>query len=391
MRVFCSLRSALKLAAVPVLAASLCTGAWAQVKLGVMVSSTGPGSIVGIPQKNSIQLLPKKVGDLTVEYVTLDDGSDPAITVNNVKKLLIEEKVDGLIGPSISPAAMAVLDFVANAKTPMIAAVGTDAVIKPMDDKRHWIFKTAQANGLILAVTIEHMKANGVKKLGLMRLADALGEEWARTLLPLIKDAGIELVADERFQRSDTSVTGQTLRILAARPDAVLVAAAGGSAVLANVALRDKNYKGAVYQTNGAATDEFPKLGGRQVEGTLMVAGPLQAVGDLPADNPIKKVADSYIKQYTDTFKVRPSTFGSNVYDAGLILERAIAVAAKVAKPGTAEFRSALRDAIEQTKDLVGTQGVFTITPENHNGMDGRSALLMVVRDGKWRALSAVK
>jgi branched-chain amino acid transport system substrate-binding protein len=369
MRVFCSLRSALKLAAVPVLAASLCTGAWAQVKLGVMVSSTGPGSIVGIPQKNSIQLLPKKVGDLTVEYVTLDDGSDPAITVNNVKKLLIEEKVDGLIGPSISPAAMAVLDFVANAKTPMIAAVGTDAVIKPMDEKRHWIFKTAQANGLILAVTIEHMKANGVKKLGLMRLADALGEEWARTLLPLIKDAGI----------------------LAARPDAVLVAAAGGSAVLANVALRDKNYKGAVYQTNGAATDEFPKLGGRQVEGTLMVAGPLQVVGDLPADNPIKKVADSYIKQYTDTFKVRPSTFGSNVYDAGLILERAIAGAAKVAKPGTAEFRSALRDAIEQTKDLVGTQGVFTITPENHNGMDGRSALLMVVRDGKWRALSAVK
>lgn len=391
MKEFKSIRTALRAVAVPALFVALCTTAQAQVKLGVMVSSTGPGSMVGIPQKNSIQLLPKKVGDLTVEYVTLDDGSDPATTVNNVKKLLIEDKVDGLIGPSLSPAAMAVLDFVAESKTPMIAAVGTDAVILPMDNKRYWVFKTSQANGLILSVMIDHMKSNGVKTLGLMRLADALGEEWAKALMPLIKNAGIELVADERFQRSDTSVAGQALRILSAKPDAVLVAAAGGASVLANVALRDKNFKGRVYQTNGAATDEFPKLGGRQVEGTFMAAGPLQVIDDLAADNAIKKVALSYISEYQKTLNVRPSTFGSNVYDAGLIMERAIGVAAKSAKPGTPAFRSALRDAIEKTKDLVGTQGVFSITPDNHNGMDARAALMMVVRDGKWRSLSAVK
>jgi branched-chain amino acid transport system substrate-binding protein len=363
--------------------------AQAQVKIGVMVSSTGPGSIVGVPQKNSAQLLPQKVGNLSVNYFVLDDGGDPTTTVSNVKKLLLEDHVDGLIGPSLSPCAMAILEFVAESKVPLIAAVGTDAVIKPMDDKRRWIFKTAQANSLILTVLVEHMRQQGIKTLGLMRLADALGEEWARALTPLIDAARIKLVADERFQRADTSVVAQTLHLLAAKPDAVLIAAAGASAVLADVSLREKGYEGAVYETNGAATDDFPRLGGEQVEGTLMAAGPLQVVDDLAGDNPIKRVALGYIARYQTAFGVRPSTFGSNVYDAGLILERALPIAAQRAKPGTPEFRAALRDAIEQTKNVVGTQGVFNMSPTDHNGMDTRATLMMVVRDGKWRLLTA--
>lgn len=359
----------------------------AQVKIGVMVSSTGPGSVVGIPQKNSAELLPKRIGNLSVRYIILNDGGDPTSAVNNVKKLMFEDKVDGLIGPSLSPCAMAVLPFVAGAKTPMIAAVGTDAVIRPMDAERHWVFKTAQANNLILKAEVGNMSKSAVKTVGLIRLSDALGEEWAQTLKPLLAKAHIKLVADERFQRSDNSVIGQALHLIEAKPDAVLVAAVGGSSVLAEVTLRDEGYKGKIYQTNGAASNEFTKLGGKKVEGTLMAAGPLQVVAQLPNDNPIKKVALAYTALYQKAYGVAPSTFGSNVYDAGLIYQRAIPIAAKLAKPGTPEFRADLRDAIEQTTNLVGTQGVFNMTPMDHNGMDSRAALMMVVRDGKWTLL----
>lgn len=359
----------------------------AQVKVGVMVSSTGPAAVIGIPQKNSAGILPKSVGGLSVEYIVLDDGGEPTNAVNNAKKLIAENGVDCLLGPSISPNAMAVLNFVAEAKVPMIAAVGTDAVIYPMDQRRHWTFKTAQANRLILEVMVNDMAKNAVKTLGLLRLNDPLGEEWAASLKPIAEKAHIKIVAEERFVRSDTSVTAQAIRITASKPDAVLIAAAGGASTLGHVAFVERNFRGRIYQTNGAATDEFIRLGGKAVEGALMAAGPLQVVDELDSSNPIKKVALDYIDLYQRTYGSRPSTFGSNIYDGGILLASAIPVAAKTARPGTPEFRSALRDALEKSKNIVGTQGVFNITPENHNGMDGRAALMMVVKGGQWHLL----
>ncbi|MBS0248648.1 MAG: ABC transporter substrate-binding protein [Proteobacteria bacterium] len=359
----------------------------AQVKVGVMVSSTGPAAVIGIPQKNSAGILPKSVGGLSVEYIILDDGGEPTNAVNNAKKLITENGVDCLLGPSISPNAMAVLNFVAEAKVPMIAAVGTDAVIYPMDQRRHWTFKTAQANRLILEVMVNDMAKNGVKTLGLLRLNDSLGEEWAASLKPIAEKAHIKIVAEERFVRSDTSVTAQAIRITASKPDAVLIAAAGGASTLGHIAFVERNFRGRIYQTNGAATDEFIRLGGKAVEGALMAAGPLQVVDELDNSNPIKKVALDYIDLYQKTYGSRPSTFGSNIYDGGILLASAIPVAAKTAKPGTPEFRSALRDALEKSKNIVGTQGVFNITPENHNGMDSRAALMMVVKGGQWHLL----
>jgi branched-chain amino acid transport system substrate-binding protein len=359
----------------------------ADVKVGVLVSSTGPASVIGVPQRNSAKLLPRKIGNSGVQYVILDDAGDATAAVNNAKKLLSEEKVDAIIGPSISPNAMAILGFVAESKTPLLAAVGTDGVIYPMDAQRKWVFKTSQANKLILQVEVDHMVHNHVKTIAVLRVNDSLGEEWAKALGPIIETAGIKLVAEERFQRSDSSIAAQAIRIVSAKPDAILVAAAGGTSALGQQSLIEKGFRGKIYQTNGAATDEFIRLAGKAAEGALMAAGPMQVVEQLEASNVIKKVALDYMADYEKEFSTKPSTFGSNVYDAGILLQAAIPVAAAKAAPGTDAFRAALRDALEATKGVVGTQGIYNMTPDNHNGMDRQAALMMTVKDGRWTLL----
>ena len=215
-------------AAAMLLASALSFAASAQMKVGLIASSTGPTAVVGIPQKNTAVLLPRKIGQLDIEYVVYDDASDPTQSVALVKKLLAEDKVDAIIGPSGSPNAMGTLQFIAEAKTPMLAPVGTPAVVLPMDDQKRWVFKTTQNDDLIAQALVSHMAKHGVKTVGFIGLSDAYGESWYRTFGPMAEKAGIRLVANERFARADQSVIGQVAKIIAANPDAVLVGAAGG-------------------------------------------------------------------------------------------------------------------------------------------------------------------
>ncbi len=357
----------------------------ADIKIGVVASSTGPTAVVGIPQKNTASLLPTEIGGQKIEYIVLDDASDPTNAVTGVKKLLAEHKVDALIGPTTTPAALAILDFVAEAKTPLLTTVGSSAVVLPMDDKKKWVFKTTQNDDLIAEAVIAHMTASGIKTLGFIGFNDHYGENWFKVFGGLAEKAGISIVANERYNRTDQSVTGQVLKVMAARPDAVFIAATGGPAVLPQTSLQEKGYKGRIYQTHGVATNDFIRLGGKAVEGTLMAGGPLLAADDLPASNPIKAVAQGYIKVYEGRFGAGSmSTFGANTWDAGLLLQKTIPLALKKAKPGTPEFRIALREALEHAKEVVGAQGVFSMTPQNHNGMDQRSRVMMTVKGGKW-------
>jgi branched-chain amino acid transport system substrate-binding protein len=372
------------------LAALLCAAglAHANLKIGVIASSTGVTAVVGMPQKNTLALLPAEIGGQKVEYIVLDDASDPTHAVTNVKKLLSEHKVDALIGPTTTPAALAMLDFVAEAKTPLLTTVGSSALVLPMDDKRKWVFKTTQNDDLIAEAVIGHMTKAGVKTVGFIGFNDPYGENWFKVFAPMAEKAGLKIVASERYTRTDQSVTGQALKLLAAKPDAVFVAATGGPAVLPQAALLDKGYKGKVYQTHGVATNDFIRLGGKRVEGTLMAGGPMLVADDLPANNPVKAVAQGYIKAYEAKYGAgTTSTFGANTWDAGLLLGKAIPVALKKAKPGTPEFRAALRDALEATKEVVGAQGVFTMTPQDHNGMDARARVMMTVKGGRWTLL----
>ena len=354
------------------------------MKVGLIASSTGPTAVVGIPQKNTAVLLPKKIGAIDIEYVVYDDASDPTQSVALVKKLLTEDKVDAIIGPSGSPNAMGTIQFIAEAKTPMLAPVGTPAVVLPMDDQKRWVFKTTQNDDLISQALVSHMAKHGVKTVGFIGFSDAYGESWYRTFVPMAEKVGIKLVANERYARSDQSVIGQVAKIIAANPDAVLVGAAGGGTVLPHTTLVERGYKGQIYQTHGAATPDFVRLGGKAVDGAVMAASLMLVLDQMPDSNPAKKVALEYIAAYEKIYGSKPATFGANVYDAGLLLVKAVPEAAKKGKPGTPEFRSALRDALEQTKELVGTQGVYNMTAADHSGFDRRGRELMQLKDGKW-------
>ncbi|WP_211167234.1 ABC transporter substrate-binding protein [Aromatoleum evansii] len=366
------------------LALAAALSANAQVRIGVVSSATGPTALVGIPQKNTVPLLPAKIGDLSVEYIALDDASDPTASVTAVKKLISEQNVDAIIGPSGSPNAMGVIQFVAEAGVPLLAPVGTAAVVTPMDDKKKWVFKTTQNDDIIARALVEHMVKSGVKTVGFIGVGDPYGENWYKVFSGLADKNGIQIVANERFQRQDASVTGQSLKILGARPDAVLVAAAGGPAVLPQTTLVEQGYKGQVYQTHGAALPDFLKLGGKKVEGTVLAASLMLVLPEIADNHPSKKIAADYIAAYEKANGTKPATFGANVFDAGLLLQQAIPAAAKVAKPGTKEFRAALRDSLEQTRELVGTQGVYNMSASDHSGFDERGRVLIAVRDGNW-------
>ena len=352
-----------------------------------MVSATGPTTAIGIPQKNTGELLPKSVGGATVEYIQLDDGGDTTRAVQNIKKLIQENNIDAMIGPSTTPNALAILDIIAEAKVPVMATVGTSSVVEPVDARKRWVFKTTQNDDLIAAALIKHMLANNVKTVGFVGFNDPYGENWYKVFSGLAEKAGIRIVASERYARTDQSVTGQTLKLIAAKPDAVLIAAVGGPAVLPQATLYDQGYKGRVYQTHAVATDDFIKLGKEKVEGTVLAAGPMLVIDEIPDSNPTKKVAQTYIAAYEKQFGSKPATFGANTWDGGLLLSRAIPAALRAGKPGTEAFRVALRDALEQERDVVGTQGVFNMSPTNHNGMDERARVLVTVRDGKFRLL----
>ena len=364
--------------------AAVAAAAHAQVKIGVITSATGPGSFVGIPQKNSVALLPKRVGDTTIEYLYLDDASDPAQSVTNVKKLITEHRIDALIGPSGSPNAIGVIQFVAEAKLPMLAPTGSSAVVLPMDDKKRWVFKTTQNDDVIADALIEHMTRAGVKTLGFIGYNDPYGESWHRTIVPMLQKVGIRLVADERYNRLDQSVTGQVLRLKSAAPDAVLVAGVAAGAALPQMQLADSGYAGKIYQTHGAATDDFIRIGGRKVDGAILAAGLLLVLDQVADSVPSKRLALDYVTGYERLYGAKPATFGANVYDAGLLLQRAIPEALQKGRPGTPEFRAALRDALEETRELVATQGVYNMTPTDHSGFDRRGRVLVTIKDGRW-------
>lgn len=359
----------------------------AQVRIGLLVSATGPTSAIGIPQRNTAALLPTRIGEQSVEYIQLEDGGDTTRAVQNAKKLIGEDNVDAIIGPSTTPNAFAILDIVADAKVTLLATVGTQAVADPVDAKKHWVFKTTQNDDLIASALIGHMVRNGVRSVGFIGFNDPYGENWFKVFAGLAGKAGIRIVDSERYARTDQSVTGQALKLIAAKPDAVLIAAVGGPAVLPQATLYDQGYRGRVYQTHAVATEEFIRLGKQKVEGTVLAAGSMLVIDDVADHDPIKKVALTYIGAYEMRFGEKPATFGANTYDAGLILQRAIPAAQQVAKPGSEAFRVALREAIEQERDVVGCQGVFNMSPTNHNGMDERARVLVTVKDGRFRLL----
>lgn len=366
------------LACLPVVAA-------AQVTVGVTVSATGPAASLGIPEKNTIALLPKTLGGQTVNYVVLDDASDTTAAVTNTRKLIAERNVDVVVGSSTTPASLAMIDVVAEAQTPMVTLAASAAIIEPMDAKKRWVFKTPQ-NDIMMALAIaEHMEKAGIKTVGFIGFSDAYGEGWYRETVKALDIKKIKLVGNERYSRTDTAVTGQVLKLMGAKPDAVLIAGSGTPAALPQKTLKERGYTGKIYQTHGIANADFLRVGGKDVEGTLLPAGPVLVADQLPASNPVRKSALAYIQAYEGAYgKGSVSTFGGHAWDAGQLLASAIPVALKTAKPGTPAFRAALRDALEGVKEVAGSHGIFNMSANDHLGLDQRARVMVTIQNGKW-------
>jgi branched-chain amino acid transport system substrate-binding protein len=316
----------------------------------------------------------------------LDDASDTTTAVKNTKKLISENKVDVVIGSTTSPNSLAMIDVAAESETPMIALAASARIVDPVDDKRRWVFKVAQNDAQMSTAIVEHMTSHGVKTVAYIGFSDAYGEGWWNEFSKLADVRKIEVVANERFNRTDTSVTGQILKILAAKPDAVLIGGAGTPAALPQKALKEKGYKGQIYQTHGVANADFLRVCGKDCEGTILPTGPVLVAAQLPADHPVKKSATEYVTRYEAAHgKGNVSTFGAHAWDAALLLSAAVPVALKKGQPGTKEFRVALRDALEGVKDLPGAHGVFNMSAQDHLGFDQRARVIVTVDNGAWK------
>jgi branched-chain amino acid transport system substrate-binding protein len=360
--------------------------ALADINVGVTLSATGPAASLGIPEKNTISLLPQKIGNEKVNYIVLDDASDTTTAVANTRKLISDNKVDLIMGSTVTPNSLAMIDAVSEAQVPMISMAASARIVEPVDAKRKWVFKTPQ-NDIMMALAIaSHMENAGVKTVGFIGFADAYGEGWYNEFNKIAGSKGLNIVANERYNRTDTSVTSQVLKIIAAKPDAVLVAGSGTPAALPQKTLKERGYAGKYYQTHGVANNDFLRVGGKDVEGTFLPAGPVLVASQLPATHPVRKSALEYIAKYEAAYgKGSVSTFGAHAWDAGLLFQRAAEGALKKAKPGTAEFRSALRDGLENIKELPGAHGVFNTSPNDHLGLDKRGRVMVKIENGTWK------
>jgi len=357
----------------------------AQIKVGVELSTTGPAASIGLPSKNVAAMWPREIAGKTIEYIVLDDGSNPTGAVLNARKLTSEDKVDVIIGPNTTPNALAMVDVAAEAQTPMLALAASASIVLPQDAKKRWIFKMPQNDSLMATAVTKHMADNGVKTLGFIGFTDAYGESWLTEINRVLDIRKITLVGVERYNRADTSVTGQVLKLMSANPDAILVAGAGTPAVTPQLALVERGYKGRIYQTHGIATYEFLKVGGKAVEGTYFPTGPAVVATQLPADHPSKKVAVDFVKKYEAQYGADSVTqFAGDAWGAWMLLADALPKALKVAQPGTPAFRAALRDALENTKGLVVPQGVINMSAQDHVGLDQRARVMATIKNNKW-------
>lgn len=355
-----------------------------EITVGVTLGATGPGASLGIHYKNAFQLFPKTLGGQPVKYILLEDATDPANAAKNARKLIAEDKADVIMGSVSVPSTTQVAQIATEAKTPMVAL--SPVALPP--DKLQWTFVVPQPVPLMMSAVVEHMKKAGVKTVGYIGFSDSWGDLVLKALQQHADPAGIKILTDERYARADTSVTGQVIKVLAANPDAVVVGGSGTGGALPHVGLVERGYKKQIYHNHGTVNREFIKIGAKGVEGAIAPTGPLIVPEELPADNPIKKVAGEFIKRYEQTFgDGSRNAFAGYSYDGFLLLDAAVPLAAAKAKPGTPEFRAALRDALESVKNVVGAHGVYSMSANDHTGLDNRARVLVQVQGGAWRLM----
>jgi branched-chain amino acid transport system substrate-binding protein len=357
--------------------------ALADITVGISLPLTGPANGLGIPMQNYIKLWPDSVAGEKLKVILLDDASDPTRAVQNARRFVTEDKVDIVMGSSVTVNAVAMSETVAESKT--VQLMFSPAVLQAGKD--HWAFRLPQGNAVMAHAVIEHMKKQGIKTVGFLGYTDAYGETWLndfRTETAKLK--GPQVTAVERFARPDTSVTGQALKLVSANPDAILIVASGSGAAMPHKGVVERGYKGKIYQTHAAATRDLMRIGGKDVEGGFVVSGPALVPEQLSESHPSKKVALDFVTKYEKAYGPGSrNQFAGHAYDAIIVLEKTIPVAKAKAKPGTPEFRAALRDAIEGMGRTVLAHGVLTYEKDNHWGFTVETPVMLKVVNGDWK------
>ena len=372
------LRKTLALAAAALFAA---TPSWADVNIGVSLSLTGPGSGLGIPVNNALKLMPQTIAGEKINLIILDDASDPGKGASNARRFVTDDKVDLVMGGSITVVSAAIAPVITEARTPQLSV----APVGVPPDQDRWIFRLPQGFSVMAHPIVEHMKKQGVKTVGFLGYTDAYGEQWLKEFTAQAEKAGIKVVATERFARTDTSVTPQALKLTGANPDAMLVVASGSGAAMPHKAVVERGYKGKIYQTHAAATPDLVRIGGKDVEGSFVVSGPAVIAEQLPDNHPSKAVAIDFVTKYEAAVgKGTRNQFAGHGYDARIVLEKALPVALKKAKPGTPEFRVALRDAIETMGRTIFSHGVMNWTKDDHWGYTNETGVMLKVSGGQF-------
>ena len=353
----------------------------ADITIGLTTSTTGPAAALGIPERNALEFVPKEIGGVPLKVIVLDDGGDPTTATTNARRFVTESKADIIMGSAVTPTSIAVSNVAAEAGIPHFAL--SPLPITP--ERAKWSVAMPQPVPIMGKVLYQHMKAHNIKTVGFIGYSDSYGDLWFNDLKTQGGPMGVNIVAEERFARPDTSVTGQVLKLLAANPDAVLVGASGTAAALPQSELRDKGYKGLIYQTHGAASMDFIRIAGKSAEGVLMASGPVMNP-EGQADSALTKKPGLALNTAYET-KYGPnsrSQFAGHSYDAFEILKRVIPAALKTAKPGTPEFREAIRQALLSEKEMAATQGVYNFTEKDRYGLDDRARILLTVKGGKY-------
>jgi branched-chain amino acid transport system substrate-binding protein len=361
--------------------------ALADIHIGVILSTTGPAASLGIPEEQAIKLWPAEIAGEKVRFTVLNDNSDSTTATRNTQRLVNEDKVDLIIGASVTPTSLAVVETAGNAQVPIISLAGGGAIVLPQDGPRKWAFKLSPTEPISINLVLDHMQKHAKgKSVATIGITTSYGEGFLKAFEAIAPQRGFKIVATEKYNQTDPSVTAQVLKIIAANPDAVYIFAAGTPGALPQIELAQRGYKGLVYQTQGVANNDFLRVGGKSLEGGYMTVAPVLVAEQLPDSNPVKKAALDFVQRFEKAQGPGSrSLFAATAWDALLIVQQSAREAMKKGKPGTPAFRAALRDAIEGLHDFVGSEGVYTMSSSDHNGVDARSQVMVKIENGTWK------
>jgi branched-chain amino acid transport system substrate-binding protein len=352
-----------------------------EITIGISIVTTGPAAALGIPERNALEFVPKEIAGHPLKLIVLDDAGDPTTATTNARRFVTESKADIIMGSSNTPATIAVSNVANEAGIPHFGL----APFPITSERGKWSVALPQPIPIMGKVLYEHMKAHNVKTVGYIGYSDSYGDLWFNDFKMQGLPMGMTIVDEERFARPDTSVTGQVLKLVAANPDAILVGASGTAAGLPQTELRERGYKGLIYQTHGAASMDFIRIAGKSAEGVIMASGPVMDPEDQPDEAQTKKpglaLNTAYEAKYGPNSR---SQFAGHGYDAFLVLERVVPTALKTAKPGTPEFHEAIRNALLTEREIAASQGVYNFTEKDRYGLDDRSRIILTVKDGKY-------